>query len=169
MPLLKDIFLWILLMYNALQYTFTYIQQIIILHIIHKFAMNIMVFLTFFLYLLMYKNLIIHIIRQLTRMQILSKPLKTSTLFQLNQTQSNSFFLTSTLSRMDSFSSYATNYNKIVFHSSIISVFGIRSSFSKSVPCRTWVISSGSGWTESEMSEEKYTSFAASGSLFSPC
>lgn len=28
----------------------------------------------------MYKNLIIHIIRQLTRMQILSKPLKTSTL-----------------------------------------------------------------------------------------
>lgn len=46
MPLLKDIFLWILLMYNALQYTFTYryIQQIIILHIIHKFAMNIMVF-----------------------------------------------------------------------------------------------------------------------------
>lgn len=77
MPLLKDIFLWILLMYNALQYTFTYIQQIIILHIIHKFAMNIMVFLIFFLYLLMYKNLIIHIIRQLTRMQILSKPLKT--------------------------------------------------------------------------------------------
>lgn len=70
MPLLKDIFLWILLMYNALQYTFTYIQQIIILHIIHKFAMNIMVFLIFFLYLLMYKNLIIHIIRQLTRMQI---------------------------------------------------------------------------------------------------
>lgn len=57
-------------MYNALQYTFTYIQQIIILHIIHKFAMNIMVFLIFFLYLLMYKNLIIHIIRQLTRMQI---------------------------------------------------------------------------------------------------
>lgn len=52
MPLLKDIFLWILLMYNALQYTFTYIQQIIILHIIHKFAMNIMVFLIFFLYLL---------------------------------------------------------------------------------------------------------------------
>lgn len=44
MLLLKDIFLWILLMYNALQYTFTYIQQIIILHIIHKFAMNIMVF-----------------------------------------------------------------------------------------------------------------------------
>lgn len=78
MPLLKDIFLWILLMYNALQYTFTYIQQIIILHIIHKFAMNIMVFLIFFLYLLMYKNLIIHIIHQLTRMQILSKPLKTS-------------------------------------------------------------------------------------------
>lgn len=36
MPLLKDIFLWILLMYNALQYTFTYIQQIIILHIIHN-------------------------------------------------------------------------------------------------------------------------------------
>lgn len=155
MQLLKDISLWILLMYNALQYTFTYIQQIIILHIIHKFAMNIMVFWIFFLYLLMYKNLIIHIIRQLTRMQILSKPLKTSTLFQLNQTQSNSFFLTSTLSRMDSFSSYSTNYNKINFHSSIISVFGIRSSFSKSVPCRTWVISSGSGWTESEMSEEK--------------
>lgn len=155
MQLLKDISLWILLMYNALQYTFTYIQQIIILHIIHKFAMNIMVFWIFFLYLLMYKNLIIHIIRQLTRMQILSKPLKTSTLFQLNQTQSNSFFLTSTLSRMDSFSSYSTNYNKIVFHSSIISVFGIRSSFSKSVPCRTWVISSGSGWTESEMREEK--------------
>lgn len=50
-------------MYNALQYTFTYIQQIIILHIIHKFAMNIMVFLIFFLYLLMYKNLIIQIIR----------------------------------------------------------------------------------------------------------
>lgn len=117
--------------------------------------MNIMVFLIFFLYLLMYKNLIIHIIRQLKRMQILSKPLKTSTLFQLNKTQSNSFFLTSTLSRMDSFSSYSTNYNKIVFHSSIISVFGIRSSFSKSVPCRTWVISSGSGWTESEMREEK--------------
>lgn len=70
MQLLKDISLWILLMYNALQYTFTYIQQIIILHIIHKFAMNIMVFLIFFLYLLMYKNLIIHIIRQLTRMQI---------------------------------------------------------------------------------------------------
>lgn len=155
MQLLKDISLWILLMYNALQYTFTYIQQIIILHIIHKFAMNIMVFWIFVLYLLMYKNLIIHIICQLTRMQILSKPLKTSTLFQLNQTQSNSFFLTSTLSRMDSFSSYSTNYNKIVFHSSIISVFGIRSSFSKSVPCRTWVISSGSGWTESEMSEEK--------------
>lgn len=155
MQLLKDISLWILLMYNALQYTFTYVQQIITLHIIHKFAMHIMVFLIFFLYLLMYKNLIIHIIRQLTRMQILSKPLKTSTLFQLNQTQSNSFFLTSTLSRMDSFSSYSTNYNKIVFHSSIISVFGIRSSFSKSVPCRTWVISSGSGWTESEMSEEK--------------
>lgn len=44
MQLLKDISLWILLMYNALQYTFTYIQQIIILHIIHKFAMNIMVF-----------------------------------------------------------------------------------------------------------------------------
>lgn len=169
MQLLKDISLWILLMYNALQYTFTYVQQIITLHIIHKFAMHIMVFLIFFLYLLMYKNLIIHIIRQLTRMQILSKPLKTSTLFQLNQTQSNSFFLTSTLSRMDSFSSYSTNYNKIVFHSSIISVFGIRSSFSKSVPCRTWVISSGSGWTESEMREEKYTSFAASGSLFSPC
>lgn len=63
MPLLKDIFVWILLMYNALQYTFTYIQQIIILHIIHKFAMNIMVFLIFFLYLLMYKNLIIQIIR----------------------------------------------------------------------------------------------------------
>lgn len=155
MQLLKDISLWILLMYNALQYTFTYVQQIITLHIIHKFAMHIMVFLIFFLYLLMYKNLIIHIIRQLTRMQILSKPLKTSTLFQLNQTQSNSFFLTSTLSRMDSFSSYSTNYNKIVFHSSIISVFGIRSSFSKSVPCRTWVISSGSGWTESEMREEK--------------
>lgn len=169
MQLLKDISLWILLMYNALQYTFTYVQQIITLHIIHKFAMHIMVFLIFFLYLLMYKNLIIHIIRQLTRMQILSKPLKTSTLFQLNQTQSNSFFLTSTLSRMESFSSYSTNYNKIVFHSSIISVFGIRSSFSKSVPCRTWVISSGSGWTESEMREEKYTSFAASGSLFSPC
>lgn len=70
MQLLKDISLWILLMYNALQYTFTYIQQIIILLIIHKFAMNIMVFLIFFLYLLMYKNLIIHIIRQLTRMQI---------------------------------------------------------------------------------------------------
>lgn len=70
MPLLKDIFLWILLMYNALQYTFTYVQQIITLHIIHKFAMHIMVFLIFFLYLLMYKNLIIHIIRQLTRMQI---------------------------------------------------------------------------------------------------
>lgn len=70
MQLLKDISLWILLMYNALQYTFTYIQQIIILHIIHKFAMNIMVFLIFFLYLLMYKNLIIHIIRQLTCMQI---------------------------------------------------------------------------------------------------
>lgn len=63
MPLLKDIFVWILLMYNALQYTFTYIQQIIILHIIHKFAMNIMVFLIFFLYLLMYKNLIFQIIR----------------------------------------------------------------------------------------------------------
>lgn len=155
MQLLKDISLWILLMYNALQYTFTNIQQIIILHIIHKFAMNIMVFWIFFLYLLMYKNLIIQIIRQLTRMQIWSKPLKTSTLFQLNKTQGNSFFLTSTLSRMDSFSSYSTNYNKIVFHSSIISVFGIRSSFSKSVPCRTWVISSGSGWTESEMSEEK--------------
>lgn len=30
MQLLKDIPLWILLMYNALQYTFTYKQQIII-------------------------------------------------------------------------------------------------------------------------------------------
>lgn len=36
MQLLKDISLWILLMYNALQYTFTYVQQIIILHIIHN-------------------------------------------------------------------------------------------------------------------------------------
>lgn len=52
MQLLKDISLWILLMYNALQYTFTYVQQIITLHIIHKFAMHIMVFLIFFLYLL---------------------------------------------------------------------------------------------------------------------
>lgn len=52
MQLLKDISLWISLMYNALQYTFTYVQQIITLHIIHKFAMHIMVFLIFFLYLL---------------------------------------------------------------------------------------------------------------------
>lgn len=52
MQLLEDISLWILLMYNALQYTFTYVQQIITLHIIHKFAMHIMVFLIFFLYLL---------------------------------------------------------------------------------------------------------------------
>lgn len=155
MQLLKDISLWILLMYNALQYTFTYVQQIITLHIIHKFAMHIMVFLIFFLYLLNVQKFNHSYHTSINTYANLIKPLKTSTLFQLNKTQGNSFFLTSTLSRMDSFSSYSTNYNKIVFHSSIISVFGIRSSFSKSVPCRTWVISSGSGWTESEMSEEK--------------
>lgn len=157
MQLLKDISLWILLMYNALQYTFTYVQQIITLHIIHKFAMHIMVFLIFFLYLLNVQKFNHSYHTSINTYANLIKTIenKYRTLFQLNKTQGNSFFLTSTLSRMDSFSSYSTNYNKIVFHSSIISVFGIRSSFSKSVPCRTWVISSGSGWTESEMSEEK--------------
>lgn len=154
MQLLKDISLWILLMYNALQYTFTYVQQIITLHIIHKFAMHIMVFLIFFLYLLNVQKFNHSYHTSINTYANLIKTIENKYTFSVKQ-NSRQLFLTSTLSRMDSFSSYSTNYNKIVFHSSIISVFGIRSSFSKSVPCRTWVISSGSGWTESEMSEEK--------------